>query len=145
MSDCKTERKWKKIFPDEMVAIIQAVVVGAKKTQATRDYNVTPNKLSAILSIKEAITDAIECGVKGTGKKLQSPAFQSVEKAVFRWFLDATATTSPVRGQMKARNFAHAGGCRRHVTRWICCVTASAHMRRQRWTSQLHLRMVCLI
>ncbi|KAH7946472.1 hypothetical protein HPB49_025537 [Dermacentor silvarum] len=58
--------------------------------------------------LKEVITGAVARGVKGTRKKLRSPAFEAVEEVLFKWFLEARAANLPVSGallQRKARAF----------------------------------------
>ncbi|KAH9361331.1 hypothetical protein HPB48_006893 [Haemaphysalis longicornis] len=43
---------------------------------------------AAAVAVKEAITGAVARGMKGSRKKLRSPAFEAVEEALFKWFLD---------------------------------------------------------
>lgn len=111
-SGCK--RKRKVIALDQKAAIIRAVAAGTKKTQVAKDFGIAPSTLSTILGRKEAITGAVARGVQGSRKKLRSPAFEAVEEALFKWFLDARASNLPVSGallQRKAIDFACILGC----------------------------------
>lgn len=101
--------KRKRITLDQKAAMIRAVESGTKKGNVARDFGVSTSTLSTILSKQESIIDAVARGVKGSAKRMRAPAFEAVERAVFKWFLDTRAVNLPVSGallQRKARDFA---------------------------------------
>ncbi|KAH8019247.1 hypothetical protein HPB51_018474 [Rhipicephalus microplus] len=102
-------RKGKRITLDQKAAMIRAVESGTKKGNVARDLGVSTSTLSTILSKQEPIIDTVARGVKGSAKRMRAPAFEAVERAVFKWFLDTRAVNLPVSGallQSKARDFA---------------------------------------
>lgn len=89
--------------------MLKAAESGVKKKKVAEDFGIALSTLSTILSSKAAVAGAVARGVKGDRKKLRAPAFEAVEKAVFKWFLDARASGIPVSGallQRKGRDFA---------------------------------------
>ncbi|KAH7942069.1 hypothetical protein HPB49_020171 [Dermacentor silvarum] len=113
MTDCSScsKRKRKVIALDQKAAIIRAVAPGTKKTQVAKNFGIAPRPLCTILSSKEVITGAVARGVKGTRKKLRSPAIEGVEEALFKGFLEARVANLPVSGallQRKARDLSAA-------------------------------------
>ncbi|KAH7970131.1 hypothetical protein HPB49_000049 [Dermacentor silvarum] len=125
-SSC-SKRKRKAIALDGKAAIIKAVASGTKKTQVAKNFGIAPSPLSTILSHKEVITGAVARGVKGTRKKLRSPAFEAVEEALFKWVLVARLANLPVSGallQRQARDFSAAAG----ITIAAAAETAILHL-----------------
>lgn len=107
MDDAK--RKRKTISIEQKAAMLKAAESGVKKKKVAEDFGIALSTLSTILSSKAAVAGAVARGVKGDRKKLRAPAFEAVEKAVFKWFLDARASGIPVSGallQRKGRDFA---------------------------------------
>ncbi|KAH8042084.1 hypothetical protein HPB51_021168 [Rhipicephalus microplus] len=76
--------KRKRITLDQKAAMIRAVELGTKKGNVARDFGVSTSTLSTILSKQESIIDAVARGVKGSAKRMRAPAFEAVERAVFK-------------------------------------------------------------
>ncbi|KAH8033954.1 hypothetical protein HPB51_018423 [Rhipicephalus microplus] len=81
---------------DQKAAMIRAVESGTKKGNVARDFGVSTSTLSTILSKQKSIIDAVARGVKGSALRMRAPAFEAVERAVFKWFLDTRAVNLPV-------------------------------------------------
>lgn len=97
------KRKHKTISMEQKAAMLKAVESCVKKKKVAEDFGIALSMLSTILSSKQAITSAVARGVKGDTKKLRAPAFEAVEKAVFKWFLDARASCISVSGALLQR------------------------------------------
>ncbi|KAH8021632.1 hypothetical protein HPB51_016028 [Rhipicephalus microplus] len=118
--------KRKRITLDQKAAMIRAVESGTKKGNVARDFGISTSTLSTILSKQESIIDAVARGVKGSAMRVRAPAFEAVERAVFKWFLDTLAVNLPVSGallQRKARDFACIMGYDNFVASsgWLQC------------------------
>ncbi|KAH8036161.1 hypothetical protein HPB51_018575 [Rhipicephalus microplus] len=102
--------KRRRITLDQKAAVIRAVKSGTKKGNVARDCGVSTSTLSTILSKQKSIIDAVTRGVKGSAKRMRAPAFEAVERAIFKWFFDTRAVNLPVSGallQRKARLCLH--------------------------------------
>lgn len=77
------------------LAMLKAVESGKKKKKVAGDFGIALTTLCTILSSKEAVVGAVARGDKSDRKKLRAPAFEAVQKVVFKWFLEARASRIP--------------------------------------------------
>ncbi|KAH9377745.1 hypothetical protein HPB48_004869 [Haemaphysalis longicornis] len=98
MSSCKR----KAISLEQKAAILEAVSKGEKKGDVAARFAISQSTLSTILNAKDVILSSAKCGTSAQRKRLKTATYQDVDKAVFSWFMDASAQNVP----QKAKDFA---------------------------------------
>lgn len=90
--------------------IVHKVDRGGKKSDAAAVFKIRRSTLHTILKNRAEITPNAEKrpGARDA-KRIRTPAYDEVERAVYKWFLDVRSWNIPISGpmiQQKARNFA---------------------------------------
>ncbi|KAG0423082.1 hypothetical protein HPB47_001135 [Ixodes persulcatus] len=89
--------------------IIRLVEKGEKKSSVAETYKIPRSTLSTLLKNKADIKAKAGQSRHSDAQRVRNPAFEDVEKALHKWFMDVRARKIPVSGPMlqaKAKDFA---------------------------------------
>ncbi|XP_064467178.1 tigger transposable element-derived protein 6-like [Ornithodoros turicata] len=104
-------RKRKAISLEAKLAIIDDHRQGTKVTFLAQKHRLSQSTISTILKNEEKLRkEAAGSGASAKRKRIQDRAYEDIEEAVYKWFLDARSRKIPISGPVlaaKAKHFAY--------------------------------------
>nr|XP_054928928.1 tigger transposable element-derived protein 6-like [Dermacentor andersoni] len=109
--------------------VIQRVENGEKKSSIAEAFNIPRSTLSTLLKNKSDIKAKAEQNQHTGAWWVRKAAFEDVEKALYKWFIDVRAQNTLLSGpmlQQKAKNFVFILGAKNFTasSRWLQCFKA---------------------
>lgn len=104
-----TKRVLKCLSIEEKYKLIKDVEDGLKKKEAADKYGIPASTVSTIFKNKESIINSFESGFRLCSKRVRTPKFKNVDKAVLDWFSATRSQNMPISGAIlkeKAIEFA---------------------------------------
>lgn len=104
-----TKRVLKCLSIEEKYKLIKDVEGGLKKKDAADKYGIPASTVSTIFKNRESIINSFESGFRLHSKRVKTPIFKNIDKAVLDWFTAARSQNMPISGGIikeKAMEFA---------------------------------------
>lgn len=93
-----SKRVLKCLSIEEKYKLIKEVDGGLKKKEAAAKYGIPASTVSTIFKNKESIITSFESGVRLSCKRMKTPKFHNIDKAVLDWFTTARNQNMPISG-----------------------------------------------